>query len=54
VGDWNIRSIGEIVLVPTAGAIANAVMDAIGIEVTQIPVTAERVLNAIEAKGDRR
>jgi CO/xanthine dehydrogenase Mo-binding subunit len=53
VGDWNIRSIGEIVLVPTAGAIANAVMDAVGIEVTQIPITAERVLTALDARQQK-
>lgn len=48
IGDWNIRSIGEIVLAPTAGAIANAVADAIGAPIHQIPITPERVLAALE------
>ena len=49
IGDWNIRSIGEIVLGPTAGAIANAVADAIGAPIQQIPITPERVLEALGA-----
>ena len=51
VGECNVRSIGEIVLVPTAGAIANAVMDATGAEILQTPITAERVLAAMEQRA---
>ena len=41
--------IGELPHVPIAGAIANAVADAIGAPITQLPITAERVLEALEA-----
>ena len=52
VGPLNVRSIGEIVTAPTAGAIAAAVMDATGCEIHRLPMTAERVLTAIaEARG---
>ena len=50
VGPLGIRSIGEIVAVPTAGAIAAAVMDATGSEIHRIPMTAERVLAAVEGR----
>jgi CO/xanthine dehydrogenase Mo-binding subunit len=35
---------------PTAAAIANAIYDAIGIRMTQLPMTPERVLAAIIQK----
>jgi len=43
VGPYNIKGIGENVNPPAAAAIANAVEDAIGVRVRDLPVTAERV-----------
>jgi nicotinate dehydrogenase subunit B len=40
---------GEAVLGPTAAAIANAVYDAIGVRVRDLPMTRDRVMAAIEA-----
>jgi CO/xanthine dehydrogenase Mo-binding subunit len=40
---------GECMMGPTAGAIANALHDALGVRVRELPLTPERVLNAIEA-----
>ncbi|MBI4213256.1 MAG: xanthine dehydrogenase family protein molybdopterin-binding subunit [Chloroflexi bacterium] len=55
VGPLNVRSIGEIVIIPTAAAIAGAVMDATGIEIHRLPITAEQVLEGIdEGKPGRR
>ena len=51
LGPFHAKSIGEIPTIPTAGAIANAVADAIGTPVVELPVTAERVLKALAAKG---
>ena len=51
LGPFHAKSIGEIPTIPTAGAIANAVADAIGVPVTELPLTAERVLQAIARKG---
>ena len=45
------KGIGESANIPTAGAIANAVYDAIGVPITDLPITAEKVLAAIQAKG---
>jgi len=50
-GPWNARGIGELPTVPTAGAIANAVANAIGAPILELPITAERVLAAIEQKA---
>jgi CO/xanthine dehydrogenase Mo-binding subunit len=47
-GPFNAKGIGETPHVPTAAAIANAVADAIGAPIRELPVTADRVLAAIE------
>jgi carbon-monoxide dehydrogenase large subunit len=51
VGALNAKGIGEIPNVPTAAAIANAVADAVGVRIDTLPITAEKVLRAIAAKG---
>ena len=48
---YDSKGIGESSNVPVAGAIANAVHDAIGVRITDLPITAEKVLNALKAKG---
>jgi len=42
-------SIGEPPVVPTAAAIANAVHDAVGVRIKDLPITAEKVLSALKA-----
>ncbi|MEK6192646.1 MAG: molybdopterin-dependent oxidoreductase, partial [Deltaproteobacteria bacterium] len=52
-GPYGAKGIGEPGLVPTAPAIANAIYDAIGVRISELPITPERVLDAIKAKeGD--
>jgi CO/xanthine dehydrogenase Mo-binding subunit len=48
-GPYGAMSIGEPPLVPTAAAIANAVHDAVGVRIFDLPITAEKVLRAIKA-----
>jgi CO/xanthine dehydrogenase Mo-binding subunit len=36
--------------VPIAGAIANAVYDAVGVRIIDLPITAEKVLRALKEK----
>ncbi len=43
------RGCGEMPLVPTTGAICNAVCNAIGVRIHQLPFTPERVKSALEA-----
>ena len=40
---------GEIALGPVAGAIGNAVADAVGVRVRDLPLTRERIAQSIEA-----
>ena len=50
-GPYNIRGIGESPVTPVAPAIANAVADACGARVRDLPVTAEKVYRALREKG---
>jgi carbon-monoxide dehydrogenase large subunit len=50
-GPFGSKSIGELPHIPTAGAIANAVADAIGMPVLELPITAERVLAILRARA---
>ncbi len=47
VGPFGAKGIGEPALTPVAPAIANAVADAIGTRVFELPITPERVVAAI-------
>jgi xanthine dehydrogenase molybdenum-binding subunit len=49
-GPFGAKGIGEPGCVPTAPAIANAIYDAVGVRITDLPITPERVLAAIKAK----
>jgi CO/xanthine dehydrogenase Mo-binding subunit len=48
-GPFGAKGLGESGMLGVAAAIANAIEDAVGVRVTQIPFTPERVLAAIEA-----
>jgi CO/xanthine dehydrogenase Mo-binding subunit len=48
-GPFGAKEFSEGVLVPTAAAIANAVYDAVGVRVTDLPVTPEKVLSGLHA-----
>ncbi|MFN7088172.1 MAG: xanthine dehydrogenase family protein molybdopterin-binding subunit, partial [Burkholderiales bacterium] len=52
-GPFGAKGVGEPTSVPTAAAIANAIYDAVGVRVTALPATAEKVLAAIKAKHAR-
>jgi CO/xanthine dehydrogenase Mo-binding subunit len=49
-GPYGGMSIGEPPVVPTAAAIANAVEDAVGVRIYDLPITAEKVLRAIRQR----
>lgn len=49
-GPYHSMSIGETALIPTAAAIANAVEDAVGVRIKSLPITAEKVLNALKGR----
>ena len=49
-GPFGAKGVGEPALIPTAAAIANAVYDAIGVRMYSLPITPEKVLEALAAK----
>jgi CO/xanthine dehydrogenase Mo-binding subunit len=50
-GPFGARGVGEPPIVPAPAAIANAVEDATGVRLTELPLTPERIALAIAAKG---
>ena len=46
-GPFGAKSVGEIALVPVAAAVVNAVNDALGTLLAEIPVTPEKILKAL-------
>ena len=50
-GPYGAKGIGEMANNPQPPAIAAAVHDAVGVWITELPITPERVLRALEAKA---
>ena len=48
------KGLGEPPIVPTAAAIANAIRDATGADVTSLPITREEILRALREAAERR
>jgi CO/xanthine dehydrogenase Mo-binding subunit len=44
-----VRGVGEVPIVPPLGAIANAIHDAVGIRVNQLPATPALIREELEA-----
>jgi CO/xanthine dehydrogenase Mo-binding subunit len=49
-GPYGVKGIGEMTANPAIPAIANAVFDAIGVRITSLPITPEKVLAALDSK----
>jgi carbon-monoxide dehydrogenase large subunit len=50
-GPYQIKGIGETPLGPVAAAIANAVADAVGVRIRELPITSEQVYRALKDGG---
>ncbi|MEW6673949.1 MAG: xanthine dehydrogenase family protein molybdopterin-binding subunit [Thermodesulfobacteriota bacterium] len=46
-GPWGAKGLGEMTNVPIAPAIANAIYDAVGVRIKDLPITAEKLLKAM-------
>jgi len=53
LGPLGVKGIGEPAMVPTIPAIMNAIYDAVGVRITSLPATPEKVLMAIRDKERR-
>ena len=49
---FGAKGLGEITIVPTAAAIANAIYDATGIRLKELPFTPEKILRALRREQD--
>ena len=49
-GPFGAKGMGEAALLPTAAAIANAVEDAIGVRIMELPITPEKIIMALKEK----
>jgi CO/xanthine dehydrogenase Mo-binding subunit len=47
-GPFGVKGLGEMTANPPIPAIANAITDAIGVRITDIPITPEKILRALE------
>lgn len=50
-GPFGARGVGEPPILAMAPAIANAIADAVGVRITSLPITAEKVRQALREKG---
>ncbi len=51
-GPFGAKEVGQGPLLPIMPAVANAVYDAVGVRVDQVPITPEKILRALQAKAD--
>ncbi len=51
-GPFGAKGVGEMGATPVAAAIANAIYDAVGVRLTQLPMTPERVLAALDKQAE--
>ena len=52
-GPFGAKEASEGTNIPTIPAIANAIYDAIGVRIKDLPITPEKILKALEEKGER-
>jgi hypothetical protein len=50
-GPFGAKEVGQGPLLPVPPAVANAVYDAVGVRIDEIPVTPEKILKALEQKA---
>jgi len=52
-GPYGAKEVGEGAILPTIPAIVNAVYDAVGVRINELPVTAERVFMALKGRNEK-
>jgi CO/xanthine dehydrogenase Mo-binding subunit len=50
IGPYGAKEIGEGLLITIVPAIANAIYDAVGVRIQELPITPEKILHALEEK----
>ena len=49
---YGVRGVGEVGIVPPMAALANAIKDATGVRLTDLPMTPIKVLEALNEQSD--
>ena len=49
-GPWGAKEVGQGPLLPVMPALANAIFDAVGVRVDQVPIQPHMILKALEAR----
>jgi CO/xanthine dehydrogenase Mo-binding subunit len=47
---YGVRGVGETSIVPPLAAVANAVSNAVGVRMTELPISPPRLLKALDAE----
>src|SRR5437867_10149726 len=50
-GPFGAKEVGQGPLLPVMPALANAVFDAVGVRIDEVPITPEKILKALDAKA---
>ena len=50
-GPFGAKEVGQGPLLPVMPAVANAVYDAVGVRIDEVPITPEKILKALKAKA---
>ena len=53
-GPFGAKGMGEASLLPTASAIANAIHDAVGIQIKDLPITPQKILAALKDSENKK
>ena len=51
-GPFGAKGMGEAALLPTSAAIANAIFDAIGVRIKELPITPAKIIKALKEKEE--
>lgn len=52
-GPYGAKSVGEMSIIPPGAAVANAVADAVGVRITELPITPDKVITAMADQEGR-
>lgn len=53
-GPYGAKSVGEMSIIPPGAAVANAVYDAVGVRVRELPITPDKIIQGLAEKTGRR